>query len=85
MKVAEAIEICEGWFAYLERQKQKAARVAELAAMSRNGQQAEAQRLLRQMDATSLTVYDGGRLEPAVRLLVKLQKQPLRQPAKDQQ
>lgn len=72
MKTPEAIEICEGWFAYIERQKQRAVEMQKLAAMARAGQQEEAQRRLRQLDTTSLTVYDGGRLEPAVRHLVKL-------------
>lgn len=71
MKAEEAIEICEGWFAYLERQKQKSIEIQKLATMARNGQQDEAQRRLRQLD-NSVTVYDGGRLEPAVRALVKL-------------
>jgi hypothetical protein len=72
MKPAEAIEICEQWFAYIERQKQHAVEMQKLAAMARAGQQEEAQRRLRQLDTTSVTVYDGGRLEPAVRALVKL-------------
>lgn len=72
MKTPEAIEICEGWFAYIERQKQRAVEMQKLAAMARAGQQEEAQRRMRQLDSTSLTVYDGGRLEPAVRHLVKL-------------
>lgn len=74
MKTAEAIEICEGWFACIERQRQKSIEVQKLAAMARNGQQAEAQRRLRQIDS-SPTVYDGARLEPAVRHLVKLAQQ----------
>jgi len=74
MKTDEAIEICEGWFAYLERQKQRSVEVQRLAAMARNGQQDEAQRRLRQMDSCAVTVYDGARLEPAVRFLVKLAK-----------
>ena len=72
MKTDEAIEICEGWFAYIERQKQKSIEVQKLAAMARSGQQEEAQRRLRQLDNCSVTVYDGARLEPAVRHLVKL-------------
>lgn len=71
MKTAEAIAICEGWFAYIERQKELAVEMQKLAAMARAGQQEEAQRRLRQMD-NSVTVYDGVRLEPAVRALVKL-------------
>lgn len=71
MKTTEALEICDGWFAYIERQKQKAIYMQKLATMARNGQQEEAQRLKRQVDS-SVTVYDGGTLEPAVRHLVKL-------------
>ena len=71
MKTNEAIEICEGWFAYLERQKAKSKRMLELAAMSRSGQEEEARRILRQMD-NSVTVYDGATLFPAVQHLVKM-------------
>jgi hypothetical protein len=71
MKAEVAIAICEEWFAYLERQKARSVEIQKLAAMARAGQQEEAQRRLRQIDNTP-TVYDGGRLEPAVRALVKL-------------
>lgn len=71
MKTSEAVEICESWFAYIERQKQRSIEMQKLAAMARNGQQEEAQKRMRQMDRTP-TVYDGARLEPAVRHLVKL-------------
>ncbi len=67
----EAIRICEEWFAYLERQRAKSVEIQRLATMARNGQQAEAQRLLRQID-NSPVVYDGDRLEPAVRALLKI-------------
>lgn len=73
MKTDEAVRICQEWFAYIERQRQKSVEVQRLAAMARAGQQEEAQRRLRQIDSTtSLTVYDGGRLEPAVKHLVGL-------------
>lgn len=72
MDTPEALEVCEGWFAYIERQKQKSIEVQKLAAMSRAGQGDEARRRLRQLDSTSLTVYDGARLEPAVRHLVMM-------------
>lgn len=71
MKTDEAIRICQEWFAYIERQRQKSIELQKLAAMARAGQQEEAQRRLRQIDR-SPTVYDGGRLEPAVRHLVDL-------------
>lgn len=76
MKTDEAIEICEGWFAYIEQQRQKSVEIQKLAAMARAGQQKEAQRRLRQIDNTP-TVYDGARLEPAVRYLVKLARSTL--------
>lgn len=71
VKTPEAIEICEAWFAYIERQRQRSIEFQKLATMARNGQQEEAQRRMRQIDRTP-TVYDVGRLEPAVRHLVKL-------------
>ena len=72
METDEAIEICEEWFAYLERQKQKALKLQELAALARTGPEghAQAQKEKRRIDRTP-TVYDGARLEPAVRHLVK--------------
>lgn len=81
MKTPEAIEICERWFDYIEAQRQRAVEMQKLAAMARAGQQEEAQRRLRQMDTSSATVYDGGRLEPAVRHLVKLAKATPTEPA----
>lgn len=76
MKLPEALEICEGWFAHLERRKQKSLEVQRLATLARTGPdgEKEAQRRLRQMDMCSVTVYDGAQLEPAVRYLVKLAK-----------
>lgn len=71
MKTDEAICICQEWFAYIERQRKKSIEVQKLAAMARSGQQEEAQRRLRQID-NSPTVYDGARLEPAVKHLVDL-------------
>lgn len=65
----EAFEICEGWFAHIQRQKAKARKMAELATMARNGQQEEAQRQMRQMDRQP-KVYDGaqaGACRPASR------------------
>jgi hypothetical protein len=73
VKTAEAIKICESWFAYIARQRAKAVEVQKLAAMARAGQQEEAQRRLRRLDS-SPTVYDGSRLESAVRHLVAIHK-----------
>ena len=68
----EAVEVCEKWFAHLERQRQKTKRLQELAAMARQGpeQQAQAQRELGRIDRQPV-VFDGAYLEPAVRHLVK--------------
>lgn len=71
MKTDEAVRICHEWFAYIERDRQKSVEIQRLASMARNGQAEEARRLLRQIDNTP-TVYDGGRLEPAVKHLVDL-------------
>lgn len=74
MNLAEATEVCERWFAHLDRQRERAKRAAELARMARDGQAAKerAQRLLREMDAVTRTVYDAANLEPAVKFLLKL-------------
>lgn len=71
MNTAEAIEICEGWFDYLDRDREKTKRLQELSAKARKGpeQAKEAQRELRQID-NQPKVYDGARLETAVRHLV---------------
>jgi hypothetical protein len=70
MKVEDAISICEEWFAYLTKQRARSLEIQQLATLARNGQQEEAQRRLRQIDRTP-TVYDGDRLEPAVKELVR--------------
>lgn len=76
MNVKEAVAICEEWFAYIERQKQRSIELQKLATMARNGQQEEAQKRMRQLDR-SVTVYDGARLEPAVRFLVQFARPAL--------
>lgn len=76
MKTDEAIEICESWFAYIEAQRQRSIEMQKLATMARNGQGDEARRCMAQIDRTP-TVYDGARLEPAVRHLLKLARATL--------
>ena len=71
MSKEEAIEVCNGWFAYLESQKEKARRLQEAATLARNGNQEEARKIVRQID-NQPRVYDGARLEPAVRRLIEL-------------
>ena len=38
MKLNEAIEVCEGWFAYLQRQKDKAAKIQKLRCLRERNQ-----------------------------------------------
>jgi hypothetical protein len=83
VKTSEAIAICEGWFDYIERQRLRSVEMQKLATMARNGQQEEAQKRLRQMDTASVTVYDGARLEPAVRALVKMARASIKASASD--
>ena len=72
MKEAEAVKICEEWFAYIARQEEKTRKMQQLAAHARKGpsQAKEAQRELRQLDRQP-KVYDGARLQPAVKCLVE--------------
>lgn len=77
MKQAEAISVCEDWFAHIDRQRARAVEMQQLAVLARTEPE-KAQRRLRQLDMQSVVVFDGGRLEPAVRALVDLARQPQR-------
>jgi hypothetical protein len=68
----EAIEVCNDYLAYLDRQRERSLKVQQLARMSREGQTDEAKRQLRQLDQSSVVVFDAGKLEPAIKLLIKL-------------
>ncbi len=70
MTTVEAIAICEAWFAHNERQRAQAVEMQRLAQMARHGQAEEARKLMANIDRTPL-VFDGSRLEPAVRFLVE--------------
>ena len=70
MKADEAIAICEQWLAHIERQRERSVEMQRLATLART-QPDEARRRMGVIDRTP-TVYDGARLEPAVRALVKL-------------
>ena len=67
--VAWAKGVAEGWFAYLDRQRERSRRMQEAAKMARDGQQEEAQRIVRKLDSQP-RVYDGANLERAVRVLI---------------
>lgn len=70
MKTDEAIAICEAWFAHNEADRARAVEMQRLATMARSGQVDEARRRMAQIDR-SPRVFDGSRLEPAVRHLVE--------------
>lgn len=72
MNNREAIDICRGWLAHLDRQREKTLKMQRLAAKARKGPEEarEAQREMRQIDRQP-RVYDGARLEPAVKHLIK--------------
>jgi len=73
MKLAEAKAECERWFAHLDRQREKTKAIQQLAADRREGRcdKEEGQRRLRRIDGAGITVYDGARLEQAVKVLLK--------------
>lgn len=73
MTLDQAKEECARWFAYIERQQTKATEMAKIAAAVRHGEidQDESRRRVRALDNCSVTVFDGARLEQAVRVLLK--------------
>lgn len=72
MTIAEATEECERWFAHLDRQREKTRLIAQLAAERKAGTctQAEAERRMRVIDGAGVTVFDGAKLEQAVKSLL---------------
>lgn len=73
MKLDEAKAECERWFAYNQRQKERAEAFAKIASQVRSGELSsdEGRRKQRSIDGCSVTVFDGARLEQAVKLLLK--------------
>ena len=73
MNKNEAIEECNRYLARNEEQRARSVRLQELASMARNGKPEEAKRALRELDADrmNLTVYDGAKLEEAIKTLLK--------------
>lgn len=72
MTLAEAKTECERWFAYLQRQEDKAAAMQKIASERRAGHidENEGRRRVRQLDS-GVKVYDGSNLAKAVRVLLK--------------
>ena len=72
MNSEQAIEICNEWLRYLDRQEAKTKKIQGFAALARNGpaEAEEARRELRKLDR-NLSVYDGARLRPAVERLTE--------------
>jgi hypothetical protein len=73
LKIDEAKAECDRWFASIQRQKEKALALQNLARERREGKwtDEEARHKMRQIDGAGLTVYDGANLERAVRVLLK--------------
>ena len=71
--IERAIEFCEQWFAYLERQKQDSITLQKAATLARSGDREGARRLKSQVDSAP-RVFDGSRLYPAVKTLIDHQK-----------
>lgn len=72
MNTEKAIEICDKWFNYLDRQRDHSKRLAEAATLARNGEKLKAKQIARQVNMEKMVVFDGAYLEPAVKHLVKL-------------
>lgn len=70
MNEKEAIDVCEGWFKYLDRQREKSLELQRAARLAKEGNIVEAQRIKRTID-NNLLVYDTAKLEPAVKFLYK--------------
>lgn len=73
MKLAEAKRECEHWFAYLDRQREKTKALQVLASDCRTGtvSEEEKRRRLQKIEGIGVTVYDGAKLEQAVKTLLK--------------
>lgn len=72
MKLEEAKAECERWLAHLDHQRERALNMQRIATAVRNGEidQEEARRRVRRHDGITPVVYDGARLEQAVKLLL---------------
>ena len=74
MTLDEAKAECGRWLAHLKRQEERSVALQKLAAERRAGtcDDAEKRRRLADLDRQAgVTVYDGARLEQAVRVLLK--------------
>jgi hypothetical protein len=69
MTIDEALKVFEAWLEHVERQRIKALQMQRLAALAKTDP-AEAKRRMRVMDRQP-RVFDGARLEPAVRKVLK--------------
>ena len=74
MTYAEAIKICEQWFAYIERQKQNTEKLQKAASLARKGDKEGAKRLKNEVD-NQPKIYDGETLLPAVKHLLQAQSE----------
>jgi hypothetical protein len=70
LSLNDAKSICHEWFAYIKRQEENTVTLQKAAALARAGNRKEAMRLKNQVD-TQPKIYDGARLMPAVKRLLK--------------
>lgn len=70
MSDKKPIDVCNAWFAYLERQRTKTVELQRAASLAREGKVDEARRIKAHID-TQPHVFDGARLAPAVRELLR--------------
>ena len=76
MKLPEAKEECQRWFAYHEAQDERAKALKTLAADRRTGKcdAVEGAKRRAALEPSGLSVYDGANLNAAVRVLLKALK-----------
>lgn len=73
MSLNTALDVCENWFARLDKQRSDSQQLQEIAAKRRKGEMtyAEAELAVKRITGYSPTMYDGGQLEIAVKRLIE--------------
>ena len=72
MTPSEAREECSRWLAHLDHQRERTMLMQQAAALARAGDKIAAREICDRVDRTP-RVYDGARLEQAVRVLLELE------------
>lgn len=73
MKLTLAIEVCEDWLARLDKDRENAEKLAEIASLRRKGEIdiTEARKRVLEVTGHSPRVYDASDLAEAVRCIIK--------------